>query len=203
MLENPLANFFGGNKPAEKERGGALTNGMDALLKDAPLPVKVLGGLMKPLVKGLENALEQQAEATDALISEAGSCLRADPRVTELLGEDVEIGGVFSSASSNINGAQSINLQAQCAGRIASGVVAIRGQTGADGQLGIASLQVQAGGRVIDVPTIRGGGSGMGSGGGGMGGGMGGDMGGGMSGGMGGGGGASRGASGSDVVIDV
>jgi len=181
MLENPLANIFGGKKPSGKERGGALTNGMDALLKDAPLPVKMLGGLMKPLVKGLESALEQQAEATDALLSEAGSCLRADPRVTELLGEDVEIGGVFSSASSNINGAQSISLQAQCAGRIAGGVVAIRGQTAADGQsLAIASLQVQAGGRIIDVPTIRGGGSGMSSGGGG-----------------------SRGSSGSDVVIDV
>ena len=42
MLENPLANFFGGNKPEQQQqKGGALTNGVDALLKDAPLPVKV------------------------------------------------------------------------------------------------------------------------------------------------------------------
>ena len=42
MLENPLANFFGGDK---KKKGGELTanNVIDELLKDAPLPVKAFG----------------------------------------------------------------------------------------------------------------------------------------------------------------
>jgi len=179
LIENPLAKLFGGDKKAEPT-GGALSNGVDSLLKDAPLPVKILGGLVKPLLSGLETALEEQAEASDALLSEAQSCLRADARVAELIGENVQVGAVFSSmsSSSSVNGMmqKSVQLQAQCTAAFGSGVVAIRGESEAD-RMRIRSLQFQAGGRVIDVPTIRGGGGGFG-----------------------GGGGAT---SGSDVVIDI
>ena len=51
-MSNPLARFFG-EKP-EKKKGGALANGLDAVLKDAPLPVKALATLAKPLLGALE-----------------------------------------------------------------------------------------------------------------------------------------------------
>ena len=57
-MNNPLARFNPFN-PSPNEPESALTNGIDELLKDAPLPVKVLGGLVKPLIAGLGAALQE------------------------------------------------------------------------------------------------------------------------------------------------
>jgi len=109
MQDNPLAKFFGGD--SKKKKGGALTNGLDELLKNAPLPIKLAANLAKPLIGALETAIAETASDTDALLDAAQSALSRDPRVTALLGPDPQIGGVFSSASSNINGQKSIQLQ--------------------------------------------------------------------------------------------
>ena len=112
MQGNPLAKFFGGGDDKKKEES-ALTTGMDALLKDAPLPVKILGGMMKPVVAAMGNAIQESQAQGDLLLQEAGSALRADSRVTSILGTDVEIGAAFSTSSSNMNGASTIMLQCQ------------------------------------------------------------------------------------------
>ena len=43
--------FFDKLNPFKKKEESALTKGMDELLKDAPLPVKMFGALAKPLVE--------------------------------------------------------------------------------------------------------------------------------------------------------
>ena len=161
LLENPLANIFGGDK--KKKQESALTTGFDALFKDAPLPVKMMAGLMKPLVGSLGAAIQESQADADELLQEAQNALRVDGNAAALLGANIQIGSVFStsSSSSNINGQvrKMVMLQAQCAGTAGSGVVAIRGES--DGRaIQVASLQLQAGGQVINVPTLRGGGGG-------------------------------------------
>ena len=104
----------------------------------------------------------------DELLREAENALRVDNNAVALLGPNIQIGSVFStsSSSSNINGQvrKMIMLQCQCAGAAGNGMVAIRGES--DGpNIQVASLQLQAGGQVINVPTLRGGGGGMGGGG--------------------------------------
>lgn len=190
MLENPLANIFGGEK--KKKEGGALTTGLDALLKDAPLPMKALGMLMKPLAQGLETMIAEGAADQDELLNEAQSALRADPRAASLLGDGATIDAVFStsSSSSSVNGVtrKMIMLQAQASGPAGSGVVAIRGEADG-GAVAVTSLSLQAGGQAFEVPTLRGGGGGSGD----------------VFGGGSFGGGAPRGSSGggNDGVIDI
>ena len=149
-MSNPLARFFGG-EDKDKKKGGALTNGLDELLKDAPLPVKLAAQLAKPLVGALEVALKEGAEDSEALLESAQSALERDARVTALLGPDVQIGGVFSSASSNINGQKMIQLQFSISGG-ATG--ALRGETPSGGGAPkLVSLQVSGGGQQFDVPV--------------------------------------------------
>ena len=77
----------GGDK--KKKEQSALTTGLDSLLKDAPLPVKVLGGLMKPLIGQMGEMIAESQADGDELLNEAQSALRADPRVVALLGDSV------------------------------------------------------------------------------------------------------------------
>lgn len=172
LQDNPLANFLGGGKlgkDKDKGGGGALSRGFDELVKQAPFPLKVAAGLIKPLVGALEVALEESAADQDLLLLEAERALRVDPRVANVLGSDVSVGAVFSTASSssNVNGQvrKNIQLQCQCSGTRGSGMVAIRGETNnnSGGELTIVQLQLQAGGQVLDVPTLRGGGGGGGA----------------------------------------
>ena len=163
VMNNPLARFNPFN-PSPKEPESALTNGMDELLKDAPLPVKVLGGIVKPLIAGLGAALRESQAQSESLLQEAQGALRADSRVASLLGGDVVVGATFSQSSSNVNGAVSLALQCQLSGKSGEGVVSIRGQ-GGNGDVYVTSLVVQVNGQQFEVPTLRGGGGGDVSGG--------------------------------------
>ena len=152
MSNNPLARFFGDkDKDKDKKKGGALSNGLDELLKDAPLPVKLAAQLAKPLIGALEVALKEGAADSEALLDSAQSALERDARVTALLGPDVQIGGVFSTASSNMNGQKMIQLQFSLSGG-ATG--ALRGESPQDGGAPkLVSLQVSGGGQQLDVPV--------------------------------------------------
>jgi hypothetical protein len=152
MSNNPLARFFGDkDTDKDKKKGGALSNGLDELLKDAPLPVKLAAQLAKPLIGALEVALKEGAADSEALLDSAQSALERDARVTALLGPDVQIGGVFSTASSNMNGQKMIQLQFSLSGG-ATG--ALRGESPQDGGAPkLVSLQVSGGGQQLDVPV--------------------------------------------------
>ena len=144
--------FFDKLNPFKKKEESALTKGMDELLKDAPLPVKMFGALAKPLVESMGTMIQEGMADQDEVLQAAERALRME------LG-DVRIGQVFSSSSSNMNGQKVVNLQFT----ISDGS---RGALSASGSqaLELTSLQVQdATGRVIDV--LGGGGGGGGGGG--------------------------------------
>uniref|UniRef100_A0A6T8BWP4 Plastid lipid-associated protein/fibrillin conserved domain-containing protein n=1 Tax=Prymnesium polylepis TaxID=72548 RepID=A0A6T8BWP4_9EUKA len=156
-----LLDLFG-KKPKKEE--GALATGLDALVKDAPLPVKLAVGLMKPLVGALESTMRESAADADDLLEEAGRRLRLDTRLG-----GAQLGRVFStsSSSSSINGVtqKRINLQCELVGASGSlmGTAALQGATQPEGKVGLAALQVQlSDGRVLDVAGGGGGGGGGG-----------------------------------------
>jgi len=167
---NPLAKWFGGDKKKEeKSAGGELVAGIDALLKDAPLPVKMLGGMMKPLVQGMGQMIAESANDAGELQDAALRALRMDSRAVAALGRDISSGGVFSTSSSS----SSINGRTQKRIQLSFSVLGSGGQQGMATVLGTASdgsairidqLQLQANGQVINV---SGGGGGGGNGGGG------------------------------------
>lgn len=126
---------------------------VDQILKDAPLPVKILGGMLKPLVGAFEGMIRESAADADDLLFEAGRRLRLDPRT-----KDLSLGSVFSSASSSssINGVVQKQVSLQCQVMSQNGAVQgsalLNGSTQATGKFGLSALRVQLNdGRVIDL----------------------------------------------------
>eukprot|EP00327_Prymnesium_parvum_P000678 CAMPEP_0182839570 /NCGR_PEP_ID=MMETSP0006_2-20121128/23936_1 /TAXON_ID=97485 /ORGANISM="Prymnesium parvum, Strain Texoma1" /LENGTH=185 /DNA_ID=CAMNT_0024968727 /DNA_START=34 /DNA_END=591 /DNA_ORIENTATION=+ len=123
-----LLDFLGGKKKPKREES-ALTTGLDQLLRDAPLPMKLAAGMLRPLVGALEGAMRESAADADDL---------------------------HGSSTSTINGVtqKQITLQCDVIGPtgIPQGNALVQGGTLADGKLGITGLRVQLrDGRVVDV----------------------------------------------------
>eukprot|EP00327_Prymnesium_parvum_P011194 CAMPEP_0184377766 /NCGR_PEP_ID=MMETSP0007-20130409/2536_1 /TAXON_ID=97485 /ORGANISM="Prymnesium parvum, Strain Texoma1" /LENGTH=209 /DNA_ID=CAMNT_0026721789 /DNA_START=34 /DNA_END=663 /DNA_ORIENTATION=- len=147
-----LLDFLGGKKKPKREES-ALTTGLDQLLRDAPLPMKLAAGMLRPLVGALEGAMRESAADADDLLYEAGRRLQMEPMTKGL-----SLGRVFStgSSTSTINGVtqKQITLQCDVIGPtgIPQGNALVQGGTLADGKLGITGLRVQLrDGRVVDV----------------------------------------------------
>jgi hypothetical protein len=129
--------------------------GLKEMLKDAPLPLRMLGGMIAPLMSsvmsGLAESMAEQQETVQSLLTDAGAYLAADAAVAQLLGEPIQVGEVMqqSSSTSSINGQSSTRVE------LAFGVTGRNGSTGvarlSATEKGIQSLQLQAGGRVIAV----------------------------------------------------
>lgn len=137
-------------KRVQKEVSG----GIQEVLKDAPLPIRMMGSMFGPLVSSAmstmaESLAEQQSVAEDYL-SQARQFLQSDPSVTRLLGEPIQVGSPFSqsSSSSSINGRTSTRIELGFAvqGSRVSGVAQLSAT-----EAGIQRLIVQAQGRQIDV----------------------------------------------------
>jgi len=147
-----LLDLFGNGKKKPKKEEGALTQGLDAMLANAPLPVKMAATLVKPLVGALEGAIRESAADADELYDEARRRLMLDNRVSGLA-----LGRVFSqmSSSSSVNGMTSKMMDLQCeltndAGYPA-GSARIRGEA-VSGSVKLSAMQVQlSDGRVLDI----------------------------------------------------
>ena len=135
-------------KPKPKDPSTAL---VDGLLKDAPLPVKMMGGLIKGFV-GM--AGEMLGEASDDItdVREAATrALNSDARVRDALNGGgvagrLEAGPPISSSfsSSNVNGAVSKRISLQLPIFASSGAV-----------VGTASVEALASGSAGVEPTIK------------------------------------------------
>jgi len=140
-------NPFDAINPFKKKEESALSKGMDDLLKDAPLPVKMMGALAKPLIESVGSMMAEAADDQAEVLDLAERALRVE------LG-DVRVGQVFGSSSSNINGQKVLSLQFT----ISDGSMGALQASGSQ-KLELTQLQVQdRSGRVIDV--LAGGGSG-------------------------------------------
>jgi Cytochrome oxidase complex assembly protein 1 len=156
-------NLFGNeeekNKLArKKEYRDEVSGGLEAMLKDAPLGVRMMGKLITPLVSSLASnladAMAEQQRTTEGIMDDARAYLKGDPSVSALLGEAIQLGAPFSqsTSSSSINGQTQtrVELAMPVQGSRGSGTVRLLAT-----QDGIAQLQLDASGRRLDVKLTR------------------------------------------------
>lgn len=128
--------------------------GIQEILKDAPLPIKMLGGMIAPIISSaastMAETMGQQQEMMETLLQEAQACLVRDPGASQALGEPITVSAPFSQGSSTmiINGVTTTKIQAafNVMGSKSSGVAQMDAT-----QDGISSLVLQVNGRSINV----------------------------------------------------
>ena len=152
-------------KRREKERElvqQEVKGSLQQVFKDAPLPIRMLGGAIAPLLSGLmsglaESAAEQQDLVASVLLK-AEACLRADAAVASALGgEAISVGSPFqqSSSSTSINGQTTVRVELALpvGGSRADGVARVVASGRNQEEATLQLLEVQVNGRVIPVST--------------------------------------------------
>jgi hypothetical protein len=132
---------------AQQKMNKELSGGLSEMLKDAPLGVRMLGKLITPLVSKLASkaavAMAEQQKTTNQVLQDARGYLLADPAITDMLGDSLQVGAPFSqsSSSTSINGKtrSRTQLSVPVAGPLGQGVAQIVAT-----EDGIAQIQVQA-----------------------------------------------------------
>lgn len=163
-----LLPFGGSNKSDEekradiikKERKEEITGGINTLLKDLPLPIRMMGRMVTPLLARAADEIAEQSQQAQDVFEEARLRLVNDPYIAESLGTPIQVGQPFSQSSSTvvINGQRSATVRASfpVAGTRGSGIATLESNNG-----DIRSLTVNVNGRTISVGSSRrGGGSG-------------------------------------------
>ncbi len=151
---------FGGGKKGEltkKEQAKQdVSSSIDTVLKDAPLGVRMMGKLIKPLVSSMAGniaqAMEEQSRQMSDLLGDARGLIVQDNRALDNLGEPIEMGSPFSQSSStmSVNGKTRSSIQAsfEVRGSRGSGVATM---SATDGQIDQLSLNVN--GRNLSIST--------------------------------------------------
>jgi hypothetical protein len=119
-LSNALKPFTGLLKPDKKKINSSEAL-VDKMLKDAPLPVRLFGGLMKGIVGMASEAMKSAAGDIERIREEAKRVLVMDSDVLSELGRDLELDSPFSQSfsSASINGrtTKRISLQMPIRGK--------------------------------------------------------------------------------------
>jgi hypothetical protein len=142
------------NKRIEKQVRGSLKE----IFKDAPLPIRMLGGIVGPIMSSvmskLSKTIADQQEVVEALLDEARSYITGNEEVENVLGQPVTVGSAFSqsSSSTSINGQTSSHVElgfpvSGPRGSVMGRLIAINGK--------IQQLEIQAAGQVIQVALRR------------------------------------------------
>jgi hypothetical protein len=134
-----------------------------AMLKDAPLPVRMIGSMIAPLMStvmaGLAESMAEQQATIEAVLKDARSYLTADAGVASTIGSGIQFGQPQSQSASttSINGQSTsrIELALPVTGSLGTGTVRLSAANGK-----IEKLQVEANGRVISVDLSSKGGPG-------------------------------------------
>lgn len=125
-----------------------------AILKDAPLPVRMIGNMIAPLMStvmaGLAESMAEQQEVMEAVLKDARSYLTADAGVDSIIGSPIQLGQPISQSAStvSINGDSTsrVELVLPVTGSLGSGLVRLSASNGK-----IEKLLVEANGRAIAV----------------------------------------------------
>lgn len=129
--------------------------GLQEMLKDAPLPIRMMGSVVAPMISsamsGLAETMAEQQEAVSKVQEDAKAYLLADPAVARLLGDGpVQLGAPFaqSSSTSSINGQtmSQVEITFPVQGSTASGIVKASSASGS-----LQQLILQASGTSIAV----------------------------------------------------
>jgi hypothetical protein len=139
----------------KKERKDEITGGINTMLKDMPLPIRMMGRMVSPLLARAANEIAEQSKQAQDMLEEARVRLVNDPVLSENLGEPLQVGQPFSQSSSTtvINGKSSamVNASFQVIGPRGSGIATLASSNGV-----INSLTVNVNGRNISVGASSG-----------------------------------------------
>lgn len=145
----------------KKERKEEITGGIQTLLKDLPLPIRMMGRMVTPLLARAAEEIAEQTQQAQDVFEEARIRLMNDPYIVESLGNPIQVGQPFSQSSSTvvINGQRSATVRASfpVVGSRGSGVATLESSNG-----DIRSLTVNVDGRTLSVGSSRRGGGGGG-----------------------------------------
>lgn len=141
----------------KKERKEQITGPLNEMLKGAPLPIRLMGKIVSPLLaKAAEEIAEQTADMQE-MWEDARMRLINSSEVADICGEQLQISQPFSQSQSTtvINGQRSARVQSsfQVVGTRASGVATLESVNGE-----IRTLNVNVNGRIINVGSIGSGG---------------------------------------------
>jgi len=139
---------------ARKETKAKVKGGIQELLKDAPLPIRMMGNMLSPLLSQaatqMSEAVAEQQQTMEQVMDDTRAYLLVDEVALQALGEPIHVGNPFSQSSSTtiINGQRTVKLALgfPVNGSRASGTV----QAQATDQ-GIQQLLLQVNGRTINV----------------------------------------------------
>jgi len=136
-----------------------ISGGLSTILKDAPLPVRMIGSIMKPMLSTLAESIAEQQSSIEDVIVDAKRLLYNDNTIIQLLGEPILLSDMpmsQSSSTSSINGRTTsrIELMIQISGSMNNGIAQIIST-----QDGIQSLSVNVNGRTINIDVTNQGGS--------------------------------------------
>ena len=137
-----------------KEMKQELSSNISAVLKDAPLAIRMLGSLVAPIVSSFASVIQEQQAQTQDLLDDARDYILSDPVATAALGEPIMIQQPFSQSSSSvsINGRSSSQVQASfhVEGTRQLGVATMVASDGV-----IQRLTLNVGGRVMDISLFK------------------------------------------------
>ena len=138
----------------KKEYRDQVSGGLDTLLKDAPLPLRMMGKMISPLLSNvastLADTMAEQQRTMEGILEEARDYLLGDPAVCQWIGEPIQLGTPFSqsSSSSSINGLTQTRIELAMPIQGSKGVGTVRLLAT---QEGISQIQLDVGGRRLDV----------------------------------------------------
>ena len=143
---------------ARKELRDEMKSGLQTLFKDMPLPARMLGSIVSPLITGamssIATTMKEQQQQMDTLLEDARGYILADPQAAGLLGEPIEIQPPFSqsSSTSSINGQTTVQIQTAfpVQGQLQQGIVTMTAS-----ENGIQQLLLQVNGRNLDIQLTR------------------------------------------------
>lgn len=137
-----------------KERKNEMKTGIEKMLKDAPLAIRMLGSIVAPILSGLASTLQAQQQQTQVLLEDARDFIMSDSAATSALGEPIVLQPPFqqSSSSVSINGKSSSQVQASfyVQGTREMGVATMIAT-----EAGIESLSLKVGGRTMNIALIK------------------------------------------------
>jgi hypothetical protein len=127
-----------------------VSGGLAEILKDFPLPVRMLGSMVAPLISGLVAEISEQQRQVEDLLEDARALLVRDPVASQALGEPITVQPPFSQSSSTVSVNGQTRSQTQAAfnvmGSQAAGVARMEASQGQ-----ISSLILNVNGRTIRV----------------------------------------------------
>ena len=127
-----------------------VSGGIQRMLQDFPLPVRMLGSMVAPLISTLATEMSEQQKQVDQLLEDARFYLVRDPVACQELGEPITVQPPFLQSSSTITVNGQTTSQTQAAfnvmGSQATGVARLEASQGQ-----ISSLLLDVRGRRIRV----------------------------------------------------